>query len=168
MACLIENGYSLGCRDSIGGVKEIYIGNFESAATYTMDTNGSITATTATNTYQTFEQEMESASFNQTGVFSTENGTVYFDQVATLNMLKNDAISRKTLLALAQANLSVIIKDQRDEYWLVGIKNGVRATAGTMNTGKAYGDMNGSTITLQGKEPEPAHRIDDIAIFTIA
>jgi hypothetical protein len=43
----------------------------------------------------------------------------------------------------------------------------VRAISGAMNTGKAFGDANGVTITLQGKEPEPAYRISDITDFTI-
>jgi hypothetical protein len=36
-----------------------------------------------------------------------------------------------------------------------------------MNTGKAFGDLNGVTITLTGKEPQPAHRISDITDFFI-
>tara|TARA_R110000850_G_scaffold5554_1_gene22766 strand:+ start:4714 stop:5220 length:507 start_codon:yes stop_codon:yes gene_type:complete len=167
MACLIDSGYTLGCRDSMGGVKSVLIGTFNGAAAYTFDTDGNITATTSTVTYHTFEQAMETASFNQNGVYSTENGTIYFDQITNLTFHKNDAALRNKLIVLSQANMSVIIKDQRDEYWLVGISNGVRTTAGAMNTGKAYGDMNGVTVTLQGKEALPAYRIDDITIFTI-
>ena len=168
MSCLIDAGYSLGCRDNIGGVKKVFIGNFESAATYTVDTDDNITATTATGTYQTFEQEKESASFNQVGAFSTENGTVFFTQDVNLTFHKNDASLRNTLIVLAQANMTVIVLDQRDEYWLLGKENGVRTTTGDMNTGKAFGDSNGVVIGLQGKEPKPAYRIDDISIFTIA
>jgi hypothetical protein len=45
----------------------------------------------------------------------------------------------------------------------MGIENGVRAISGAQNTGRLYGDMNGVTITVQGKEPEPAHRISSTA-----
>ena len=166
MACLIDTGYVLGCRDNIGGVKKVFIGNFSAAATYTI-VDEDITGTDSTVSYNTFEQEMEAATFNQTGTFSTENGTVFFTQDVGLIFHKNDTALRNTLVILAQANLSVIVQDQRDEYWLLGMANGARATAGAMNTGKAFGDMNGVTITLQGKEPVPAHRIDDISIFTI-
>jgi hypothetical protein len=76
-----------------------------------------------------------------------------------LTFHKNDATLRNQLLVLSQANMSVIVKDQRGEYWLMGYQNGVRATAGAMNTGKAFGDLNGFTITLTAKEPEPAHPI---------
>jgi hypothetical protein len=164
MSCLITNGYVLGCRDSIGGIQEAYIGNFESGATYTLSSDDTITAfggTTAS--FFTFEQEIETGEFNQTGEYSTENGTVFFDQQLTLMFHKNDSALRNQLLLLSQANMSVIVKDQRGEYWLMGFQNGVRAINGAQNTGKAFGDMNGVTITLQGKEPEPAHRISATA-----
>lgn len=168
MACLLTNGYSLGCRDSIGGIQEVYIGNFPAGQTYSLDASDNITAVGGTTaSYYTFEQEMESGEYNQTGAYSTENGTVFFDQQLTIMLHKNDAALRNQLLVLSQANMSVIVRDQRDEYWLMGYQNGVRAINGSMNTGKAFGDMNGITITLQAKEPTPAYRIDDISIFTI-
>ena len=168
MSCILNNGYSLSCRDSIGGIQAAYIGNFETGQIYTLDNDSNIVGLTGSfATYHTFEQEMESAEFNQEGQYSTENGTVFFDQQLTLMFHKNDADLRNLLLVLSQANLSVIVKDQRGEYWLMGYQNGVRAISGSQNAGKAFGDMNGVTITLQGKEPEPAHRIDDISIFTI-
>ena len=160
MACLLTQGYTLGCRDSIGGIQKAWIGNFSSGATFTLDANDNITAFTGTTaSYFKFEQEMETGEFNQTGAYSTENGTVFFDQQLTLMFHKNDAALRNQLLVLSQANMTVIVEDQRGEYWLLGFQNGVRAINGAMNTGKAFGDMNGVTITLQGKEPEPAHRI---------
>jgi hypothetical protein len=168
MACLLNTGYTLGCRDSIGGISLAYIGNFDADQLYTIDANNNITGVTgSTVSYYTFEQEMETGSFAQEGAYSTENGTVFFTQNLSLVFHKNDAALRNQLLILSQANLSVIVKDQRNEYWLVGKQNGVRVTAGAMNTGKAFGDLNGVTITLTGKEPEPAFRIDDINDFVI-
>lgn len=56
MACLLTQGYTLGCRDSIGGIQEAYIGNFSSGATYTLDASDTITGFTgATVSYFTFE-----------------------------------------------------------------------------------------------------------------
>jgi len=162
MACLIDNGYTLGCRDNVGGIKKVFIGTVvagEDVSNYTFVAD-EITATTSAIAYFTFEQEMEAGSFSQNGTYSTENGTVFFDQQLTLIFHKNTTASRNQLLVLSQANVRVIIQDQRDQFWLMGYSNGVRATAGTMATGKAFGDLNGTTITLQGKEPQPAYRID--------
>ena len=167
MACLINSGYELGCRDNVGGISKVYIGNFSGTASYTFDANGDITATDSVVDYYTFNQEMEVGEFNQTGAYSTENGTVFFDQQLSLTFHKNDSDLRNLLLVLSQANLSAIIVDQRDQSWLMGLKNGVRAINGAQNTGKAFGDLNGVTITLQGKEAEPANLIPDTSIFTI-
>jgi hypothetical protein len=164
MACLLNTGYSLGCRDSIGGIKAAYIGNWSSGATYTLDANEIITAFSgATVSYYTFEQEMETGEFNQEGAYSTENGTVFFNQNLVLTFHKNDATLRNQLLVLSQANMSIIVEDQRGSFWIMGYQNGVRVTAGAMNTGKAYGDMNGVTLTFQAKEPEPAYNISATA-----
>jgi hypothetical protein len=169
MSCLINTGYSLGCRDSIGGISIAYIGNFEANQGYVFNGDNEITGLTGSGTvsYYKFEQEMETGSFNQEGAYSTENGTIFFNQSLSLTFHKNDADLRNTLLILSQANLSAIVKDQRGEYWLLGLKNGLRVTAGSMNTGKAFGDLNGVILTITGKEPEPAHRIDDITDFVI-
>jgi hypothetical protein len=170
MSCILNKGYSLSCRDSIGGIQAAFIGNFETDQLYTLDADNNITGLTGTtqSTYHAFEQEVETGEFNQEGQYSTENGTVFFEQELTLMLHKNDADLRNLLLVLSQANLSVIVKDQRGEYWLMGFQNGVRAISGSQNAGKEFGDMNGVVITLQGKEPEPAHRIDDITVFNIA
>lgn len=170
MSCLINSGYSLGCRDNTGGVLRVYIGNFTPNVEYGVDADDVIVGLTysgATVSYYTFEQEMETAEFNQTLTTSIENGTIFYDQQLTLMFHKNDADLRNQLLLLSQGNLSVIVVDQRNEAWLMGYQNGVRAISGAMNTGKAYGDMNGITITLQGKEPKPAYLIDDLDLFTI-
>ena len=184
MACLINSGYTLGCRDNIGGVRRIYIASYDVFAEYTyavidLDTNpptagtpsvgvpipnSDITAKTTTasaaeSDYHTFEQETESASFSQAGTYSTENGTVFFDQQIGLIFHKTSTALRNQLLILSQANLIAIVEDQRGQFWLVGKENGLRAISGAMNTGKAFGDMNGAIITLQGKESEPAFRI---------
>lgn len=165
MSCLLNNGYEKGCRDNIGGVLKVYIGNFDEDQTYTMDSEtDEITGITSSVDYYTFEQEMETSSFTQEGQYSTENGTVFFDQQLSLVFHKNDTELRNLLIVLSQGNLSVIVVDQRNNKWLMGLQNGVRAISGTQNSGQAFGDMNGVNITLQGKEPEPANKVDDAAI----
>lgn len=169
MACTIASGYTLGCRDNVGGIQEVYIGNFTTDQTYTLGATGSITGVTGSLiSYYTFEQENETANFTQPGQYSTENGTVFFEQNLSLMFHKNTAELRDQLLLLSQANLSVIVKDQRGSYWLMGYQNGCRVTEGSMDTGQAYGDMNGITVTIQGKEPEPARLVENFDDFSIA
>jgi len=69
---------------------------------------------------------------------------------------------------LAQGNLSLIVLDQSGVYHLVGMQNGVRVSAIDGGVGKAYGDMNGYTVSFTAKEPQPAVIIDQTAAaFTL-
>lgn len=158
MSCLIDSGYAIGCRDSIGGVKEVYIATFDPTAAFSTGA-GEIASVVSTASYYKYEQFTEAASFAQTGNFSLENGTVFYDQVLTLMFHRQTTELRNKLVLLAQGRLSIIIKDQNGVYWLVGKENGAYATTADMQSGKAFGDMNGVTLTLQGKEREPAYPI---------
>ena len=172
MSCIIDQGYALGCRDSMGGIKNVYIAEFDKIATYT-ETNGDITSNDTTTSpvpeYFKFEQFTEAATFAQTGTYSLENGTVFYDQQLTLMFHKQSTELRNRLLVLSQARMSIIIEDQNGNYWLVGRENGVYALSADIQSGKAFGDMNGITLVLQGKEKEPAIRIlaaDEAALDT--
>ena len=163
MACIINSGYALDCRDNIGGIQEVYIGNFDNNVTYTLGTNDIVEGFAGgTVSYYTFAQENEVGEFIETMNASTENGTVFFEQNLTLTFHRLNAELKNQLRLLAQGNLSVLILDQRGVYHLMGIQNGVRATEGTSGVGKAYGDLNGVTVTLQGKEPAPANEVDQV------
>lgn len=166
MACSIDSGYTLGCRDNTGGIQLAYIADFDPGQTYSYTVSGTfsgsidtVTPSSSPSTYYPFYQEVEVGEFNQEGQYSTENGTVFFVQTLTLTMHKNDAALRSKLLLLSQGHLSVIVKDQRGGHWLMGKVNGCRVVTGTSNTGKAFGDLNGIVITIEGREPEPAHYI---------
>lgn len=171
MSCLIDTGYDLGCRDNIGGIKLAYIGNFSAEQTYTLGTASGSTADDlivgvggTLSTYYTFNQEVEVGEFNQEGQYSTENGTVFFVQTLTLMMHKNDADLRSKLLLLSQGHLSIIVQDQRGSHWLMGFNNGCRVVTGSQNTGRAFGDMNGITISFEGREAAPAYFMTPEAI----
>ena len=83
---------------------------------------------------------------------------------------KNEAADRNTLKVLAQSTLLIIVKDQNDKYWVVGESNGADLTASTQSAGKAYGDLNGTTVSFTAKESSPAREMDasTFASLTVA
>jgi len=160
MACIINAGYSLGCKDNTGGIQEAYIGNFSSSAVYTLDADNIISGSVVSGgDYYTFEQRNENAEYNQEGQHSVENGTNFWVQTLNLVFHKNEAAIRNTLLLLAKSSLSVIVKDQNGTYWLLGKQNGCELVSSAASFGKGYGDLNGITISIEGREPEPAHQL---------
>lgn len=169
MACLLTSGYSLGCRDSIGGVAEVYIGEYNgSALGMSLGVDQVIgTFSGATVSFYTFQQEIEASSYTENGQFSTENGTSFYEHTLTLNLHKLDASLRNKILVLGQGKWRIIIKDQRGVYHLMGFQNPVRVSASTPNVGKAYGDMNGAVVTFMGKEPAPAYIVSSTAALQV-
>jgi len=169
--CILNSGYSLGCKDNIGGIRRVYIGNFADDNIYVEDADNIITSmlnsTSGAITYYTFEQRQESGEFNENGNHSVENGTTFYEQVLSLIFTKNEATLRNTLFLLAKSTLSVIVETQNGRYILMGKINAVNMTASTVATGKAYGDLNGTNVTLTGKEPQSAQEISAAGFATL-
>jgi hypothetical protein len=169
MACILNTGYSIGCRDNIGGIQEVYIGDYNGdTLTFILGVDDIIgTFSAGTSSFYSFEQEIETGSFNQTGQFSTENGTSFYEQTLELTVHKMDAALRNQIKILGQGKWRVLIKDQRGKYWLMGAQNPVRLSAATPGLGKAYGDLNGAILTFMGKEPVPAYEVDATAALQL-
>ena len=169
MSCVLTDGYTLGCRDNIGGIQTVYIGEWNGDdLTYGFTTSNVIDSFSgATVSFYTFEQEIEVGSYTENGVFSTENLTAFYEQTLTITLHKLDAVLRNQILLLGQGKWRIIIKDQRGLYWLMGKQNPVRVSAATPGLGKAYGDLNGAVITFMGKEPEPAHEVTSTAALSV-
>lgn len=169
MACLLSSGYTLGCRDNIGGIQEVYIGEYNAdSMIFTLGVDSIIgTFSGATVSFYTFEQEIETGSYTENGVFSTENGTGFYEQTLTITLHKLEAALRNKILILGQGKWRIIIKDQRGKYWLMGYQNPVRVSASTPGLGKAYGDLNGAVITFMGKEPAIAYEVASVAALSV-
>jgi adenylosuccinate synthase len=169
MACVFTGGYTLGCRDKIGGVQYVAIGTWNGTSmTFTTSTQSIITAFTGTTvSFYKFEQELETASFNQTGQFSTENGTTFYEITTEMILHRLDDELRNKIKILGEGAFRLIVKDQSGKYWYVGAVNPVRVSAASIGVGKAFGDMNGATITLSTKERYPAYEIQEAAALAI-
>ena len=162
MSCLINSGYSLGCRDSVGGIEYVAIASWESGVTYTTGTASIITGMSPTASFFLFEQYTEQALASQEGAFDNANGTAHYVQTITLVLEKMDAATREQFLVLTQARVRCIVKTQNGRYFLFGKVNGGRASAGSSGPGQAMGDLAGFTITLEFKEFEPADEMEAV------
>lgn len=158
--CVLNEGWAIGCRDAAGGVQRVLIQNYDPAQSYTYDTNGQILTgvltATANVTFYEFHQRMEQASFVQKGNHSVANGTNFWEQTLTMVFQKYQYKLRDLVYMLALTELTVLIEDQNGTWILMGEQNGVNLTDSSGDFGKAYGDMNGSTVTFTGKEPKMA------------
>lgn len=160
MACIINSGYSLGCRDSVGGIEFIAISSYDSTTTYVTGTNSIVDSFSPTASFYKYEQYTESSSATQEGTYDNVNGTAFQTQTITLILEDMDSETREKFLALIQARVRVIVKTQTGRYFLFGKVNGGRASASTSGPGQSLGDLAGYNVTLEFKEPEPAIEVD--------
>jgi len=156
MSCALTTGYTLGCRDSVGGIKTIYVQGWN--ATGTVNTNGSGTVTGFTgfsSGFYEYDLTKATSSMTETLNASIENGSLYYTPEVTFTINKLQVAVRNELRLLARNRLLVIVQDNNNRYWVLGAANGLEATAGTAGSGTAFGDRSGYEMTLTGMEPDP-------------
>jgi len=157
MSCSLTTGYALGCRDSIGGIKHIYVQAFNATGSVNTNGNGLVTGFTGYASGSFFEYDLTKATSSMTETLnaSVENGTLFYTPEVTFTINKLQTAVRNELRLLARNRLLVIVQDNNSRYWVLGADNGLEATAGTAGTGTAFGDRSGYEMTLSGMETNP-------------
>jgi len=161
MACTIIEGITLDCRQGAGGIKTLYLTEFANVSSIT-SSSGQVSAITMASgkKFWTVEVELEDAQLNEDATVSVENGTTFYAQTLTFSVYKMTAKNRNIVRLLTQNRLMVIAQDADDVYHLLGETRAMHLTASASTTGKAMGDKNGYNITLTGKEPLPANKVN--------
>ena len=164
MACELTAGFKLDCKEGIGGIKYLYIGNladFQNGVTVdatTQEIDGLSTATI----YQ-FNLPKHTGSFTEEVQSSVENGTIFYTQTVTATFFQLTAARRKQLELVAKNRLVIFVQDNNNNIWMVGKVDGAEVTAMSTATGTAKGDLNGYTITFTAEEKNKAYRLESYA-----
>lgn len=161
MPCALTQGYTLDCKDSLGGIKAVWM--IESGnVTAVTEASGIVSAITksAGKVFRKYELVKATGSLTETITASVENGTVFYAQELSIVLNKLQANTRNEILLLAQNTLMVVVQDANDKYWLLGRTQGCDVTGGTAATGTAQGDRNGYTLTITGAEKQLAPEVN--------
>ena len=164
MACDITSGFTLGCRDNVGGIKNIYI--LSGSIGGVTASNGSISDISGSGTFYKFELTRNTGDFSETPTPSLENGTVFYTQTVNAAFHKLQASIRNQVKVLAQnPDLKIIVEtnngtdDNVGQFFYVGRYRGAVLTGGSGTTGTAFGDANQYSLTFEANEPSPAEEI---------
>ena len=166
MACDITSGFTLGCRDNSGGIKNIFILS-GSIDTITEVLDGQITAISGSGTFFKYELTKNTGDLTEAPTPSLENGTVYYEQTVNAAFHKLQASIRNQVKVLAQnPNLKIIVETNNGEedpytgkFFMVGRYRGATLSAGSATTGTTFGDANQYALTFQGLEPQPMDEV---------
>jgi hypothetical protein len=163
MACDITRGRLIDCKDSIGGLKAIYICkayNNNISAKATINTTEMTNAGFATWSSQSggkttvfkydLVQNLSSLTVNINS--DNANGTTFFEQTLSVVLQKIDHDMTNELRLMAYSRSQIFVQDSNDNVYLLGIDGGCYVTGGTVVTGTAKGDLTGYTIEWGAEE----------------
>ena len=153
MSCAITQGFTLDCRDSVGGIQALYINTVANVTAYT-EASGTVSALTKSGVFYKYELEEENSMAQRVATGNRQNGTVFFAQEITAIFQKLTYQTRDKLVALHKNRLVIVVKDNNGKFWIMGKDRGLMTTTSTGATGTAMGDLNGYTVVFAGNEPE--------------
>jgi hypothetical protein len=161
MACELTTGFTLGCLEGIGGVKEVLIANYDdftSGVTYDAVT-GKVDGLPTATIYR-YVPFRNSGSYIETVNKNLETGTLYFSQEVGWTFGKLNQDMRNEFLNVAKAKMVVFVRTNDDQILLIGAGEGSQLTAGTVQSGQQKADLMGYQVTTIAEELVPAAHLE--------
>lgn len=169
MACDLTLGRKEPCKDSVGGIKNIYFVDFGKLGTVSYDSThtdvvDNLTGTTiggTANSITAYKYEIKGASsLEQTVTSSRETGTTFYDQTLSITLKKLSAADNKELKLLSYGRPHILVEDYNSNVMLMGLENGADVNGGTVVTGSAMGELSGYTLTFNAQEKVAANFLE--------
>ncbi len=161
MPCILTQGLNLDCRSNFGGVKEVYVMEFENATTIT-EAVGVITGITKAvgKKFWKYNLIAHTGEGEETNTINRENGTSSNKQMLKFPINKMTTAVRNELLLIAQNRLLWVVVDENGTGWLYGKNYGMMMDSWSAKTGKALGDRNGYELAFSSEEKDMACALD--------
>ena len=173
MACgTLTKGRGLDCNRISGGVKAVYFAVYDQVISTTLGTGADLGSITdidmGTSSVYKYTMPLGVASVTDTITGSRENGTIFYTPSINiiLNRLTKEDQNQIKLLGATKTIILVelnatLASNGHNVLICLGRVNGMELNAGTMDSGAAFGDRNGYTLTFDGLENEPFQMLTD-------
>ena len=164
MACSqVLNGIAADCQTNVGGIREIYIANYDDVSAVTLDeTSNMIKTITMVDTakFKKYAFKKNTSSMTSTLNVDPANGINFVQTDLALVFAKQETVKRMEIAKLSLGELRIIVLDANGKYWFLGQEEFVSATAGTAETGTNRTDGNKYTITLSDYSASYPYEVD--------
>ena len=156
MACTsLTKGRGLDCNRISGGIKYIYFAVYDQVSSIPVSSGEITDIEMGSNDLYRYTTPLGVASLTDTIVGSRENGTIYYTPSVTVILNRLTKEDQNQIKLLGQTRLIVFAQLNQQ------LTNGLELNAGTMDSGAAFADRNGYTLTFDGMEPEPFSMVAD-------
>jgi hypothetical protein len=167
MACgTLTKGRGLDCNRTAGGIKAVFFGVYDEfddpiSTTGIVQSAGEITdIQMGGNDLYRYILPLGTATVSEAITGSTENGSIFYAPTVTimLNGLSKEDQNQIKLLAATKVVIFAQLNAQlsgKDVIIGLGVTNGMNLNSGTIDSGAAFGDRNGYSLTFTGMEPLP-------------
>mgnify|MGYP000216909250 CR=1 FL=1 len=161
MSCAINAGYTIDCRDQLGGLDQIFIIDYNDVSAVA-ESSGLVTGITKATgkRFYKFEIPQGVAEGKDTGEGNTENGTIFFTHEVTFPLNKRDATTRNIIAVLSKSRVIIVVKDMNGRYTMYGKDFGLWGNSHAGTSGVAGGDRNGYNVTFTGPQREPVLEVN--------
>lgn len=166
MACLINSGRKVPCKDTQGGLKAAYFINYiEDAFTVTA---GEATAINVAVT-EVFKYELRNDGniFTEAVVSDKNTGTTTNTETLTLALPKLDKDTALQVDLQAKGRPIIVVQDRNGNYRVAGFSEGMDLTGSDINSGGARADFNGFNLTFTAMEGSTAPYLDSATITAL-
>lgn len=162
MACDITAGRLRPCKNSLGGLGELYLFNYLENA-FTVASGVATAVNPSLIEVYKFEIEGDGNNIAESLVGDRNSGTSVNTQTTTIVLKKQDASTSFQLTTLAQGFPMAVVKDRNGVFHAIGLDDGIDFTvAPTTGGGKA--ELNGYTLTGVSTTASLAPKLDTATI----
>ena len=164
MACSqLLNGIAADCQTNVGGVREVYIANYDDVTAVEVDETSHMISTitmAASAKFKKYAFKKNTSSMTSTLNVDPANGVNFVQTDLSLVFAKQETVKRMEIAKLSLGELRIIILDANGKYWFLGQEEFVSATAGTAETGVNRSDGNRYSITLTDYSASYPYEVD--------
>ena len=164
MSCSqVLNGIAADCQTNVGGVREVYIANYDDVSAVTLDeTSNMIKTITMADTakFKKYAFKKNTSSMTSTLNVDPANGVNFVQTDLTVVFAKQETVKRMEIAKLSLGELRVIVLDANGKYWFLGKEEFVSATSGTAETGTNRQDGNRYSIVLTDYSSSYPYEVD--------
>ena len=148
--CILTlSGIARDCRDNSGGIKEVYIIDYNSVnkVSISADIITGITVDSGT-TFHTYTFRKQTGTLTTTINADEVAGTLNYSSELNMKFSKLETAKRLEVVSLAMGETAVIVRDSNDRFWYLGKDYPVTLSAGSIATGTNLADFAGYDVTL--------------------